>query len=227
METHSKHLQDVQAEVEVLEADYATSAADLQVIRENVANAEAALETAKDQLEDMKTDLDEKTAFIKQFRALEMELKQKLDEAGKSMEDSKRKLEHWRAKHDELRLEYVDDDDEEETEAVQGESNSADAEADAEAGATLEAGEEAGDEEAKEAAKPVKKEKGQRHPKDEIPVYTDDELDGLNRDQLVGRVSLLEGERFDQWLGQLLTMRRTSGQSTKHECSGRIPQAGG
>ncbi|EJU02564.1 RecF/RecN/SMC protein [Dacryopinax primogenitus] len=187
IETHTKHLDDVQVEVEALEADYASSASDLQVIRENVTKAEAALDIAKDQLEEMKSDLDEKTSYIKQFRALEMELKQKLDEAGKSLEDSKRKLDHWKGRHEELLLEYVDDD-EDDTPPEREKESASDA---AESANTKPVPEQINEEEV--GAKPEKhihREK-QRHG-NEIPIYSDDELQGSSRDQLIAQVSLLE-----------------------------------
>ncbi len=87
-----------------------------------------------------------------------------------------------------------DDEEEEETAAVKPASSSQEISPDADPDAAPEGAKDDDDEEPTDPTVKSEKGKEKRHAKDEIPVYTYDELEGLNRDHLVGQVSLLEGK---------------------------------
>ncbi|GJJ13220.1 hypothetical protein Clacol_007471 [Clathrus columnatus] len=95
--------------------------------------AQSAEENAKEDLQGIKTDLDEKMVGIQEFRKKEVEYKQTLEDVKKESADNERAIVHWQEKHDKLKLEeieqvvwfysrYIDDDDEEETSNTTGEN---------------------------------------------------------------------------------------------------------
>ncbi|WVR08284.1 hypothetical protein IAU60_005331 [Kwoniella sp. DSM 27419] len=139
IEKNKASLEEVDAELEVVEGDLQACSADLATIREKVQEAMDASEDVKDALGDSKKELDEKSEGINAFRALEMDIKQKIDDNGRIQKDSKDKYKHWRKRHEDLELVYIDEEDEDEDEqevatkaAEDGNEEGADGEEDAE-----------------------------------------------------------------------------------------------
>ncbi|KAF8518607.1 RecF/RecN/SMC [Gautieria morchelliformis] len=141
----------------------------LDDIRSKVDAAQAAAENAKDDLEGIKGDLDEKMIGIQEFRKKEMEYNQHLEDAKKEKADNERAIHHWREKHDDLKLEEIDDDDDDD--------NATPSEPDA-------------------AVTAVKQEdsEGSAQTPYELHVYSVEELQNFNKKGLLADTTLLEDQ---------------------------------
>lgn len=167
-------LEEIQQELAIVEEDLTGSTNGRQVIEDMLKGASDTMETVQDTLEEAKTELDEKTASINAFRALEMDIKQKLEDNARIQKESKTKLKHWTSRHQELELIAIDEeDDDEEEQAVEGDSASA-----------LVEGQEPA---AQQPKRP-------RETSTELPEHTPDELEAVNRDQLNAEIAQLEEE---------------------------------
>ncbi|CCL98907.1 uncharacterized protein FIBRA_00914 [Fibroporia radiculosa] len=89
----------------------------VEELRSEVENAQAAVDNSKDELENLKVELDAKTEEIQAFRQKEMELQQSINDCRKEAADNERTLDHWRTQHDSLKLEEIDDDEDEDEKA--------------------------------------------------------------------------------------------------------------
>ena len=108
IEGNTVKLQEAEAELAVVQGDLDAVTGDLECIRAKVQEAVEASGDVQETLAESKKELDEKNGEINKFRKLEMDLKQKIDDNGKMGKDCKRKLDHWKERHDELELAYVE-----------------------------------------------------------------------------------------------------------------------
>ncbi|KAF8324062.1 RecF/RecN/SMC protein [Clavulina sp. PMI_390] len=112
--TASTTLEELEAEVESLDEVLTERTQDVANVRDQVEKALNIAESAKDDLAEMKAELDEKMVLINKFRAKELELKQRIQDKTKAMKEDDAKVRHWGKVHDELELHDIDDDDDDE-----------------------------------------------------------------------------------------------------------------
>jgi structural maintenance of chromosome 4 len=108
IESNTAKLEEVDAELAVVQGDLDAVTGDLASIRAKVQEAVEASGDVQEELASKKKELDEKNGDINKFRKLEMDYKQKIEDGSKMGKDCKRKYEHWRARHEELELVYVE-----------------------------------------------------------------------------------------------------------------------
>ncbi|KZT43906.1 RecF/RecN/SMC protein, partial [Sistotremastrum suecicum HHB10207 ss-3] len=171
IETNSTELEEVAKVLEDLDEQYAECQTTLQDIRAKVEAAHTASESAKDDLEGIKAELDSQQKVIQKFRAKEMEIQQKLKDRKKESAENEERIRHFQSEHDKLSLEELDDDDDEEMPEEGGET--------AEPAESLEASETVKQEKANESSY-------------ELKLYTAEELKGFRRTDLTANISLLE-----------------------------------
>ncbi|WRT69435.1 uncharacterized protein IL334_006421 [Kwoniella shivajii] len=193
IEKNKLALEEVESELQVVENDLMATSTDLGIIREKVQEAMDATEDTKDALQESKKELDDKMQGINAFRALEMDIKQKIEDNARIQKDSKDKFKHWRKRHEELELVYIDEEEEEEEEQeavveTPAKSNEGDA-----AAADVEGeGEGEGEEgHAGSAKKPIKKRKENST---ELVEYSPDELREVDKELLNAEITELEEE---------------------------------
>ncbi|KAI0783153.1 RecF/RecN/SMC N terminal domain-containing protein [Abortiporus biennis] len=107
-------LETVENEVKELDEELADVTEYINQIRSKVEDAQAAAENSKEDLENLKAELDTKTEEIQAFRQKEMEIEQAIADVKKEAATNEGVLRHWEGKHDELKLEEIDDDDDDE-----------------------------------------------------------------------------------------------------------------
>ncbi|KAJ6586845.1 RecF/RecN/SMC [Mycena vulgaris] len=113
IKANSSALDEVDAELELLNSQIDELAEFISEHQGNVEEAKAAAENSKDDLEALKATLDEKEEEILAFKQKEAELEQKLTEATKVLGDNTASVEHWREQLDTLKLEEIEDDEDE------------------------------------------------------------------------------------------------------------------
>ena len=190
----SKELGAAERDLEKLESEIENQG---QIADELKARAEAAeeqLAVTKKELAGLKADLDEKTSELNATRAVEIEMKNTLEENQKVLVENKRRREYWTDKLSKLKLQDIED--------LTGESSPAPApvkqekaqegEDSEETSETSQTEEDEGSQEAdsssvEEPTKPARK----SHTL-EIPRYTRDELSGMSKDKLKGEIAALE-----------------------------------
>ncbi|ODN78385.1 hypothetical protein L202_04024 [Cryptococcus amylolentus CBS 6039] len=188
-------LEEVEGELEQVEADLASCTADLQTLRERVQEAVDSSEDVKEALEQSKQELDEKMQGINAFRALEMELKQKIDDSTRSQKDSKDKYKHWLKRHETLELVYIDEEDEDEEKGGEGEPKDTDQPAEPveedEGAEDAEGAQEDAEPKAKKEKVPAKK---KHQDSMELAEYSPDELMDVDNAVLSAEIAALEDE---------------------------------
>ncbi|KAH8111883.1 RecF/RecN/SMC [Phellopilus nigrolimitatus] len=189
VETNTAALQEVEGELEDLNEQ-------LREVNVYVTDLQSK-ENAKDDLENLKTELDTKTEEIQQFRQREMEIKQQLNDAKKESADNEKAIDHYRVEHDKLKLEEVDDDDEDEDGGEAEAGGQHEGEATAEGEVSARPSEEPMQEEnvvkpePTEAAVPPPKKRA-RTPSHELHIYSVEELSRLRKKELLADVTLLD-----------------------------------
>nr|XP_019043245.1 hypothetical protein I302_07819 [Kwoniella bestiolae CBS 10118]OCF22175.1 hypothetical protein I302_07819 [Kwoniella bestiolae CBS 10118] len=185
IEKNRSALEEVEGELEAVENDLKACSSDLEVIKSKVQEAVDASEYGKDALEESKRDLDEKMQGINAFRALEMDIKQKIEDNARIQKDSKDKHKHWRKRHEELELVYIDEDDEEEEEEEQIENKESIEAADGETPPQVIDG---------EGATETKIPKKKKENSTELVEYSPDELREVDKELLNAEITELEEE---------------------------------
>ncbi|CAD6578745.1 MAG: hypothetical protein TREMPRED_002256 [Tremellales sp. Tagirdzhanova-0007] len=175
--TNKANMEGVNAELQVVDGDLGACSADLAVIKEKVQEVMDASAEIQEALATSKAELDEKSMDINAFRALEVDIKQKIEDNGRIQTDSKDKFKHWSRRHEELELVYVDEEEEEEEGTVEGEKAPLPPAADV-------------DSEILEQ-QPRKKGKTESF---ELVEYSPDELRSVDREMLNAEITQLEEE---------------------------------
>lgn len=101
-------LEKVDEEFEVLDGDLQACSALSADIREKLEEAQEASTDDQEALAQSKAALDEASTEVNAFRKLEMDIKQQIDDNTRIQKDSKDKHKHWKKRHDELELIYVE-----------------------------------------------------------------------------------------------------------------------
>ncbi|WWC73446.1 uncharacterized protein I206_107416 [Kwoniella pini CBS 10737] len=192
LEKNKLALEETEGELEVVENDLKACRNDLEVIKEKVQEAQDASEDVKDGLKESKKDLDEKMQGINAFRALEMDIKQKIEDNGRLQKDSKDKYKHWKKRHEDLELVYIDEEDEEEEDEEEVKN---DALAESQEGENTETKEGRGEGEEEESETVEKKApKKKKEDTTELVEYSPDELREVDKELLNAEITELEEE---------------------------------
>ena len=101
-------MNELEMELETIEVDWKACVSDLQTIQSKVDEAQIGMESVQDILVEAKKELEDKTTSINSFRALEVEVSQKIDEQTKLLKDHNAKLRHWEKRFSELELVHVE-----------------------------------------------------------------------------------------------------------------------
>ncbi|WVN86971.1 uncharacterized protein L203_102146 [Cryptococcus depauperatus CBS 7841] len=109
-------LEEVEAELEIVEGDLKACSSDLEAIRGRLQETNDSNDDLREALMEKKTTLDEKLEGINAFRALEMEIKQSIDDNARLQKENKAMLISYQKKHEALELVWVDDDEEDDDE---------------------------------------------------------------------------------------------------------------
>ncbi|MCJ1416909.1 hypothetical protein MMC32_003248 [Xylographa parallela] len=96
-------------ELEQLEVEANSHASDASASKRNAEEAREALGAKKEELDIIKQELDVKTAALNETRAIEIEMKNKLEENRKIHADNQNKVQHWSNKLDKLSIQCIGD----------------------------------------------------------------------------------------------------------------------
>ncbi|PCH34299.1 RecF/RecN/SMC protein [Wolfiporia cocos MD-104 SS10] len=168
IENNSAALEEVSGELEELNEQLEELTQYVAELRAQVEDAQAAVENSKEDLDNLKSELDAKQEEVQAFRQKQMDLTQSITDTKKEAADNERTLDHWRNEHDKLKLEEIDDDEEEAEEHPEDEK------------VKREDGEE-----------PKHKARA-RTPSYELHVYTAEELAGFRKRELIADAELLD-----------------------------------
>ncbi|KAG5920688.1 hypothetical protein E4U42_006104 [Claviceps africana] len=201
--------------------DHETAAQDLEKLEDEVSNqgeraeelkaqvkeAETELSARKDELRAFKKELDAKTVELNKSRAVEIEMRNKLEENQKTLHENEKRLRYWDDKHSKLVLQNIEDligesSPVDKAAATAGktrqrrkqETQSLDSEDDQDIEMT-EGGAEAEDTSMAEAGAEVDDASSEAHSPNtlyELPQYTPDELAGMSKETLKGEIAVLE-----------------------------------
>ncbi|KAG8797776.1 hypothetical protein FRC16_008533 [Serendipita sp. 398] len=104
-------LHQLKSELEIVRSDVAG-------VQKTVDAASARFEAAKDELEAIKAELDEKLELTREFRKKENEIKTAMKDLDKELKDNEARYGTYKARHDKLELQEIEDDEEEEAAAA-------------------------------------------------------------------------------------------------------------
>lgn len=152
-------------------------------IRKRVQECQFEMEAKQEAKDETKSKYDTCMESINAFRALEMEIRQKLEDNEKSLGDNEKRLAHWQEKHEKLELHHIDSDED-----VEGEADRKNAEKKAE-------GDQA-DVEGSNAEGTETADKGiESHDMTrslELQEYSPDELKGMSKDTIKAEIVVYE-----------------------------------
>ncbi len=116
IEKNEAQLEELDGELEQLRADIAEKTQAADSVRAKVEEAQHLMDSKAEERDELKAQLDERSESANSFRALEMEIKQKLEDNERYHVDAQKRLQHWQEKMSALELHHIDEesDDEEE-----------------------------------------------------------------------------------------------------------------
>ncbi|KAF1837975.1 condensin subunit Cut3 [Decorospora gaudefroyi] len=115
-----KELEKLAIDAEKVEEDMTSQHRDASGIREQAEEAQEALESRKEELQVVKKELDEKTTELNETRAVEIEMRNKLEEGQKTLNDFQKKQAYFRDKLSKLTYQNVTDLGEEQEDGGEG-----------------------------------------------------------------------------------------------------------
>lgn len=190
------------ADLEQLEDDINNQGTKADELRQNLEEAQSALATRKAQLQQLKEELDIKTSELNETRAIEIEMRNKLEENQKALIENQKRLRYWDDKLSKLVLQDINDligdstTKKEATPAPEGGDEKQDkSQVESE---DVEMGESENAEEAdvsmNDAEEPAAEaqERSVHHQPQELPQYTPDELAEMSKETLKGEIAALE-----------------------------------
>lgn len=180
----TKELASVTADLENLDSEIERESAHAEEFKARAEEAKAALNAKKEELAVIKAELDEKTQQLNETRAIEIEMRNKLEENQKVLLENQKRLRYWTEKFEKLELQDVEG---------------------LEAAAPIPAPEEPVEgEDGEQEAQP------QPQQKLELQIYTKDELEGMSKEELKGEIAILEEktQNVNVELGVLAEYRR-------------------
>ncbi|KAG8710414.1 hypothetical protein FRC09_000152 [Ceratobasidium sp. 395] len=190
IEANEATLEQIETEMAALDADLQACQTDMRKLQKAVSQAENAKDTYEDTLKELKEELDERMKFTKSFRAKEQELNQQISESENELKSHKQKYKDYAKQHERLKLNDLDDEDDEERPEAPTEENEVDGTTDGRDG----------EEEQSNNAEPVVKadpdgktsKSSAKQNSLELQIYSIEELEEMNRKQLLGNISIFE-----------------------------------
>ncbi len=201
----TKELETATRDLEQLEEEIQNQGDKAESFETAVAEAQQALEAKKQELAELKSDLDQKTAELNATRAVEIEMRNKLEENQKVLGENQKRLRYWDEKLSKLALQDIHDLEfgkaaaktgsqvnrgEGEGEGEIEDGDSADVERSTEPVESTTDSEAAADSEAEDVT--VTQDKTRNAPPLELPQYTKDELADMSKEALKGEIAALE-----------------------------------
>ncbi|KAF9487486.1 RecF/RecN/SMC protein [Pleurotus eryngii] len=184
LSTSATALEEVDSELKELDEELGVRGAYVRELKKQVDDAQAAAENSKEDLESLKTELDEKEEIIQAFKQEKMEIDQKLSEEQAQFKENDAAIKNYTAKHKALVLEHVDDDDDDDDEEEEeGEDEAATEGRDADG---AEVKEEPGQD------KPSRGRRRTRTPSNVLPAIPKSELQHFQHRQLIADQELLD-----------------------------------
>ncbi|MCJ1392403.1 hypothetical protein MMC18_005270 [Xylographa bjoerkii] len=104
-----QELASVAEELEQLDNEASGQAADASASKRKAEEAQEALEAKKEELDIIKQDLDVKAAALNEIRAIEIEMKNKLEENHKILTENQKKIRYWSEKLGKLSIQCISD----------------------------------------------------------------------------------------------------------------------
>lgn len=208
----TKELETAVRDLEKLEDEIQNSGDKAEDFKTRVEEAQEGLAVKKQELAELKSELDEKTAELNATRAMEIEMRNKLEENQKVLGENQRKVRYWEDKHSKLAIQDIEDlESGGPPKVTTNNETKGDATEDDQPQAT---GEEDSDEEmvdadaAEEEADTtvVRDRKTQKT----LPRYSKDELEDMSKEKLKGEIAALEEktQNVNVDLGVLAEYRR-------------------
>ncbi|RDA93728.1 hypothetical protein CP533_0243 [Ophiocordyceps camponoti-saundersi (nom. inval.)] len=203
-------------ELEKLEADMSRQGEKAEELKTRVQEEREGLEAKKEELSEFKEALDAKTTELNESRAVEIEMRNKLEENQKTLAENDKRLRYWNDKLSKLVLQSIEDltgtaapvkardaeeeEEEEEQEEVRQQETTMDEDEDVDMTDAPEVDEQ--DDEAVPTS-------GHAQPQ-ELVKYTPDELAGMSKETLKGEIAALEEktQKVNVDLGVLAEYRR-------------------
>ena len=97
----------VSEEIEKFEGGIAKSTQDLAATRKAAEEAQEALETKKEGMESFKTELDQRTTELRETKGVELEMRNRLEENQKTLNENTKRLKYWQEKTSHLVIQSV------------------------------------------------------------------------------------------------------------------------
>ncbi|KAK3807102.1 MAG: putative nuclear condensin complex subunit Smc4 [Linnemannia elongata] len=110
---HEKELAEVSVDLEALEQQIKEKTQEAVGIRKRAEDAKLIMEEKKEEMEELKLELDAKLKVINRIRTAEVEMRNQLDDLKQSLAEHERRLKHWRDLLKELTIQEVDYDEDE------------------------------------------------------------------------------------------------------------------
>ncbi|POS86504.1 hypothetical protein EPUL_001139 [Erysiphe pulchra] len=104
-----KDFESATTELQNLDAEIQNQIENAQNYQERVDEAQSKLKVKKKELKALKVDLDEKTSVLNEIRAVEIEMRNRLDENQKVLTENRNRLRYWTEKLEKLTLQNIDD----------------------------------------------------------------------------------------------------------------------
>ncbi len=192
LERNEEQLAELDGELEQLRDEIGAKANEAESVRAKVDEAQHLMDAKAEERDEIKAQLDERSESANSFRALEMEIKQKLEDNERLQNENDKRLKHWQEKLAGLVLHHVDDDDEDDEDADKPEGDE-DAETDGAAKQSKSAGKkravkaEGGDDDA------IAEESDSDE--DEtlaLPEYPEDELRAIDKESVKAQIVFYE-----------------------------------
>ncbi|KAF9903005.1 hypothetical protein EC991_004301 [Linnemannia zychae] len=113
IDKYEKELAEVSVDLEALEQQIKEKTQEAVGIRKRAEDAKLVMEEKKEEIEELKLDLDGKLKFINRIREAEVEMRNQLDDLKQSLAEHERRLKHWKELLRQLVIQEVDYDEDE------------------------------------------------------------------------------------------------------------------
>ncbi|TKY84720.1 hypothetical protein EX895_005800 [Sporisorium graminicola] len=111
LEKNEAQLEELEGELEQLREQIASNSQAADGVRAKVEEAQHLMDTKAEERDEIKSELDERSESANAFRALEMEIKQNLEDNERFRSEHEKQLKHLREKLAALSLHHIDEDD--------------------------------------------------------------------------------------------------------------------
>lgn len=133
LEKNEAQSEQLKGELEQLRDQIASNTQAADGVRAKVEDAQHLMDTKAEERDEIKSQLDERSESVNAFRALEMEIKQNLEDNERFRSEHEKQLKHLQEKLAGLSLHHIDEDDESDEEADDNQADQEDADKDVKA----------------------------------------------------------------------------------------------